>query len=627
MTDRDWQVRQGPITFCNVYGGEDYDARLPGFKAMDWRPAVEIEGPGGTLRGAGFTSPSIQRQGALIPVAVNELNERQSVYDFGQNAPLMIRLKVRGHSGSRVRITPAELVREDGSITRQSVGGGDAHWQYTLAGDPEGEIWEPLFFYHGARFLEVDLVPSTDGGELPTVEQLAGIVIRSDSAPAGRFECSSDLFNRIRNLVRWAQIGNMVHVLTDCPHRERLGWLEQYHLHGPSLRYEWDLGRLYAKTLQDMADAQTEDGLVPNIAPEYVIFPSDFRDSPEWGSAAVIVPWQQYLWTGDREILARHYATMKKYVAYLGSRADNHIVSHGLGDWYDIGPNPPGYAQLTPIPLTATAFYFKTATILTETARLLGHDDEAGAYGDLAQKIRTAFNKEFFHRSEGSYATGSQTAQAIPLVMGLVEESDRERVIEAMVSAVDRNGLTAGDVGHRYLLRALADAGRSDLVFELHSHTKVPGYGYILETGATSLTEAWNARHGSSQNHFMLGHITEWFYHDLAGIQPDLSQPGFKRIIINPTPVGDVKWATAGHDSVRGPIRSAWRLDEDALQLDIEIPPNTTALVHLPATNVEEITESGQPVVDRSDVAVISNETDVVVVEVGSGSYRFRAPL
>lgn len=627
VTDEQWQVRQGPITFCNVFGGEDLDARLPGFAAADWRAAVATDGPRGTLRGAAFTSPPILEHGVLKPVAAREVREGVSVYDLGQNVSLMIRLQVRGPEGSTVKILPAELVNEDGSADRGSVGGGEASWNYTMAGRPDGETWEPRFFYHGARYLEVRRSPAEAGGELPVVEDLVGVMVHSDSSPAGEFECSNELFNRIRTVIRWAQRSNMAHVLTDCPHRERLGWLEQYHLHGPSLRCEWDLDRLYAKTFQDMADAQTERGLVPDIAPEYVVFPGAFRDSPEWGSAAVLVPWQHYEWTGNLEPLRQHFEVMRRYVDYLGSTAKDHIVSHGLGDWYDIGPNPPGYAQLTPIPLTATAFYYEDARVVAQTARLLGNTADAAKYHALAGGIRAAFNREFFKPDEGRYATGSQTAQAIPLVMGLVEPGQRVRVTEAMVRDIQQSGLTAGDIGHRYLLRALADAGRSDVVFDLHTQTNKPGYGYILNSGATSLTEAWDARRSSSQNHFMLGHITEWFYHDLAGIQPDPAGPGFRRVIIRPTPVGDVSWVKARYDAARGPIGSAWKRDRGTFELDVEIPPNVTASVHLPSDNANRVTESGRPVDRREDVKIIEQAEGGVVIEVGSGRYRFRSPL
>jgi len=627
MTDERWQVRPGPITFCNVFGGEDLDARLPGFDATDWRAAVATDGPGGTLRGAAFSSPPIRAHGVLKPVAVKEVRDGVSVYDLGQNVSLMCRLKVRGPAGSSVKIIPAELVKEDGTVARGSAGGGEASWNYTLAGKPDGETWEPRFFYHGARYLEVRRSPAAEGGELPIIENLEGVIVHSDSPPAGEFECSNELFNRIRTLIRWAQRSNLAHVITDCPHRERLGWLEQYHLHGPSLRYEWDLDRLFAKTLRDMADAQTERGLVPDIAPEYVVFPGAFRDSPEWGSAAVLVPWQQYEWTGSLEPLRRNYEVMRRYVDYLGSTAKGHIVSHGLGDWYDIGPNPLGYAQLTPIPLTATAFYYDDARIVAQAARLLGQDDDVTEYETLAVGIRAAFNREFFKPDEGRYATGSQTAQAIPLVMGLVEPDQREAVIAAMVRDVEQSGLTAGDIGHRYLLRALADADRSDLVFKLHSQSDKPGYGYILNAGATSLTEAWDARRSSSQNHFMLGHIMEWFYHDLAGIQPDPAGPGFKRVIIRPTPVGDITWVKARYDSVRGPIESSWKRSEDTFELDVEIPPNVTATVLLPTEPAQGVTESGQPVDEREGLTRIQQADGRLAFEVGSGRYTFRSPL
>ena len=212
-------------------------------------------------------------------------------------------------------------------------------------------------------------------------------MVHSASTPVGEFACSNELFNRIHTLVRWAQRSNMMSVMTDCPHREKLGWLEQYHLNGPSLRYEFDLAQLFTKGMNDMADSQLDNGLVPDIAPEYVVFKDGFRDSPEWGSACVLVPWQQYEWTGDLDLLRRHYDGMKRYVAYLGSQATNHIVSHGLGDWYDIGPNRPGRAQLTPVALTATAFYYYDARILARTAALLGKPARPGNTGSLPPRF------------------------------------------------------------------------------------------------------------------------------------------------------------------------------------------------------------------------------------------------
>ena len=639
-TDARWRLGASPITFSCVYGGEDYDARLeqpgwdtPGFDATGWAAAVELPGPGGALRGLSAAAPAFRAFEVLKPVSVRAITDGVSLYDLGQNASLMPRVRLRGPAGSVVRLIPAELVNADGTVDRRSVGGGQAWWQCTLDGRGSRE-WFPRFFYHGARYLQVECRPAQAGGPLPVVEALEGVVVHSDSAPVGDFECSNPLFNRIRRLVRWAQRSNLASVITDCPHRERLGWLEQYHLNGPSLRYEFDLTRLFQKGMNDMADAQLPNGCVPNIAPEYVVFGKDkrdlsnpFRDSPEWGSAVVLVPWQQYLVTGDADLLRRYYDVMCRYVGYLTTRATDHIVSHGLGDWYDIGPNPPGYAQLTPRALTATAFYYADVTTLAEAARLLGRAAEAQQFSLLAARIAEAFNRRFFNPTNHSYATGSQCANAVPLVLGLCVPANRAAVLEAIVRDVRAHGnaMTAGDVGYRYLLRALADGGRSDVVFDMVNQSEKPGYGYQLKMGATSLTEAWDAGRDSSQNHFMLGQIIEWFYGDLAGIAPDPDGPGFSKIIIRPQPVGDVTWARASFESVRGRVAVQWRRDPGRFVLEATVPCNASATVFVPARAAERVRESGRPAGQARGVRFVRCEPDRAVFQIGSGRYEFES--
>jgi hypothetical protein len=634
-TNGEWRVARGPIVFSNVYGGEDYDARLepsgwngPGFDDGAWSAAAVMDAPPRVLRGASHASPPFRTFEAFAPVEVRELRPGVAVYDFGQNASMMPRLRVRGPGGARVTMIPAELLKADGSVDRGSVGGGEAWWSYTLAGRAEGETYFPRFFYHGSRYLQVERA-SPAGAALPEIESLESVVVHSDSPPAGEFACSSELFNRIRTLVRWAQRSNLAHVITDCPHRERLGWLEQYHLNGPSLRYETDLARLYAKSFADMADAQQPSGLVPDIAPEYVVFESGFRDSPEWGSAVILAAWQHYVWTGDDAPLRRNYDAMQRYVAYLASRAEGDIVGHGLGDWYDIGPNPPGYAQLTPIALTATAIDYEDTLTLSRIARRLGQEADAKRYAEDASRIRAAFNRKFFDPVASVYATGSQTAQAMPLVLGLVPDGHRARVIEALVRDVRAHGnaTTAGDVGYRYVLRALADGGRSDVIYDMNHQSDRPGYGYQLARGATSLTEAWDANPQSSQNHFMLGQIMEWFYGDLAGLVPDPDAPGFERVRIRPQPVPGVTWARAAHASPRGRVSVSWRQENGAFFLDVELPPNSSAEVWMPAADERRLREGGAALGATPGVRLLRQESGRAVLAVDSGRYAFSSSL
>lgn len=633
VTDSSWRVAPGPTTFANMFGGEDHDARLEpagwaraGFTGPDWSPAVAVPAPGGELRGLAHAAPPIKTHEIFAAPAPREIRPGVVVHDFKQNAAIMPRLKVSGPAGSVVKIIPAELLRADGTVDRRNVG-GSAWWQYTLRGDTAGEAWEPAFFYHGARYLQVELTPAADG-TWPRVESLEAAVIHSAAPPAGEFECSNELFNRIYHLVRWAQRSNLQHVLTDCPHRERLGWLEQYHLNGPALRYNWDLGRHFTKTFQDMADAQTESGLVPGIAPDYVVFDGGFRDSPEWGSALILAARQHLQWTGDVRPLERHYPAMQRYLAYLGTRAtDGHILDHGLGDWYDLGPNRPGVAQLTPIALTATAIYFEDAQTLALIARRLGHESDAGNYARLAKAIAADFQRKFFDPAKGVYAGGSQTAQAMPLVLGLVPDAQRTSVLAALVRDIEQRGFanSAGDVGYRYVLRALADAGRSDVIYQMTNQSEKPGYGYQLAQGATSLTEAWDADRRVSQNHFMLGQINEWFFHDLAGIQPGADGEGFKEFILAPSFVEGLDAVRASHLSPFGWIRSEWRRTGGNVTYSVTVPPGSNATVRLPVRHREDIRESGRSLRQAGLDASVT-ESGGISIRVSSGSYEFSWP-
>ena len=634
-TDENWRVAAGPVTFTSIYGGEDFDARLvqrnwnrAGFDDSAWSHAVATAGPGGILRGLSCAAPAIKFFEVHRPVVRHRLADGDVVYDLGQNAAHVPRITVSGPAGSKIRLLPAELLDADGAVNQGSMGAGHRGgiWCEYTKGTGRLETWAPKFFYAGCRYIQVHFSPASTGGPLPTLESLAGVVIQSSSEPCGDFECSNDLFNRTRKLVRWAQRSNMVSLLTDCPHRERLGWLEQDHLNGPALRYEFDLGQLFTKVINDIADSQLTNGLVPTTAPEYAIFRDKndpahprnlFGDSPEWSSSFILVPWQQYEFDGDLNLFRLHYDQMKHYLNYLGTRANNGIADFGLGDWYDIGPGKPGVSQLTPIALTATAFYYQDAKIMAQVAALLGHSDDARQFTGLAQNIRSAFNEKFYNAASRNYATGSQCANAIPLVMDLCEPTNRPAVLGAIVRDVRAhdNALTAGDVGYRYLLRALADGGRSDIIFDINDQTNKPGYGMQLAKGKTSLTEAWDG--GSSQNHFMLGQIEEWFYHDLAGIQS--AGDGFGQIIIAPQPVGDVTWVKAGYDSIRGKITSQWQNRDGQFKLKVRIPANTSALVFVPLKSRRQIG------VNSPIARLLCFDHGRAVFETGSGQYEFRS--
>ena len=645
-SDTQWGTVSGPITYSHVYGGEAWDARnlasnwnQAGYDASTWAAAMATNGPGGTLRGQSHAAPPVIAAQTLPTIRTNVISSSTVVYDLGQNASVMPTLTTHGPAGAVVQITPAELTNADGTVNRTSAGGGTAFWQYTLTGTGT-ETWTPKFYYHGCRFLQVTLTAPPGSSVLPVVDSLSGAAIQTASANVGSFSCSSDLFNRTHSLIQWSQRNNLISILTDCPHRERLGWLEQDNLNGPSLRYEFDLGRLFIKAMQDMADSQTGTGLVPDIAPEYTTFGGGFRDSPEWGSSVILVPWQQYQLTGDDTLLRNYYSVMTNYLSYLQNQSSGNFLNYpnGLGDWYDIGPNAPGFPQNTPVSLTADAYYCQDAQILGQIAAVIGRTNDAAQFNLLATNIGKTFNATYFSEANGYYASGSQTAQALPLYLGLVNPTNQPAVLAALVANIHSKGLTAGEIGHRYLLRALTDMGRADVVQYLHGGTNAPGYGYVLSQGATALTEAWDANPDDSQDHFMLGHIIEWFYHDLAGIQTDPAAPGFQNVIIKPAFVNGISRVNASFNSVGGLVASSWSLTNNQAALNVTVPAGATGSIYLPilgavTTNLV-IRESGtiiwQNNAPSGNAAGVTfsrmqtgNAQTFVVWNVGSGAYQF----
>ncbi len=606
VSNSSWKTTTSPIYFSSIYGGEDYDANQeqagwnkPGFDDRSWSNALSTKGPG---KMTPQIAEPVKQFEQFRPVSKKLLRPGVWIYDLGQNFSGIPAIEVEGQKGDTIRMYVSELINEDGSANQKAT--GSPHY-YTYVLNGRGiEKWQPRFTYYGFRYIQVE--GASPNGEdntsrLPVIRDIRGIHIRNSAETIGEFSSSSELFNKTNELIKWAIKSNLASVVTDCPHREKLGWLEQTHLMGTSIQYNFDIAALYEKVIRDMMQAQTTDGMVPDIAPEYVQFGGGFRDSPEWGSAAVILPWYTYQWYGDKSVLEMAYPMMKKYVAYLRSKSGNHIISYGLGDWFDIGPGSPGVSQLTPLGVTATAMYYYDLTILVKGADLLDKKDEAKQFQDLASAVKTAFNNKYFDESRKQYASGSQTANAIAICVGLVDPAYKDAVLESLIKDLRsrNNALTAGDVGYRYVLRALEDAGRSDVIYDMNSRDDVPGYGYQLKKGATALTESWQAFENVSNNHLMLGHLMEWFYSGLCGIRQKEGSVGFKEIEIKPQPVGDIKYARASYKSVNGRIAVNWTKESDKFHLSVIIPVNTVATVYFPPASKK------------------------APVKLGSGSYNF----
>ena len=633
----EWTTLPGPITFSNVYGGEDFDARLEPsgwdtatFNDAAWKHATAVSGPGGAL--IPETTPPVKAFQTFTPIKITHLRPNVTVYDLGQNFAGWPEIAVTGPRGATVKLLAGELLAPSGEVTQHSANAGPDDpnlFTYTLRGNATAahpERWHPRFSYYGFRYVQAET-----SSPRVTILHLDGRFLHDDVRRIGTFTSSDPLFNRIHALIDNAMLSNMVSVLTDCPHREKLGWLEQTHLAATSLNYNWDLASIYNKISNDMADSQLPDGLIPSIAPEYPVFPGAFRDSPEWGSAVILSPWAAYQFSGDPTSLRAHYDSMQRYAAYLTSKSKNNLLDYGLGDWYDIGPGEPGQSKLTTLGLTATAIYYQDLTTLAQIAALTGHTQDAATYTTQAEAVKSAFNQRFFHADTGSYDRGSQTAQAMPLVLGLVPDGQQPAVLASLLAAirVTHNHVTAGDIGFHYLVRALTDYHRSDVLFDMLSRTDPPSYGAQVGAGVTSLTEAWDANPNNSQNHFMLGHAEEWFYRGLTGIDFDRSRPPSEQIRIAPTVVGNLTSASATFDSSLGLIKSSWHrtsADSPTLTIDITIPADTTAKIIFPANDSSAITLDGDPLASNAeDTRILSVGTTTIpaYAYVRGGQYHF----
>lgn len=634
VSGADWKTSPSPITYTSIYGGEDYDARREmkgwdqtGFDDSDWQSALLVSPPAGKLT-ADMDYP-VSVMDTFEPVDIKQLNDSTFVYDFGQNASGTIDLKIKGEKGKQVRFYPGEALNDDSTVSQRS-SGSPYYLTYTLNGQGE-ESWHPRFTYYGFRYVEVvGAQPPKDGEHagLPQIIQLKSLHTRNSAPSVGTFECSNKLFNETFTLINWAIKSNTQSVSTDCPHREKLGWLEQTHLMGEGIHFNFDIYHLYKNLIHNMMDAQTSEGLIPSIIPEYINFEyydAAFRDSPGWGSAGIILPWKIYKWYGDSTVMEEAWPMMTKYFDYLKNKSKDNILSHGLGDWYDLGPNPPGYAQLTPVPLVATAMFYYDAKLMARMAGVLNKPGEQQRYEQIAGKIKIAFNQKFFNTETKVYSTGSQTAMAMPLSIGLVDKDNQQLVLHMLEDSIraNKNTNTTGDIGFHFLIDALTKSGGSEMIYEMNNRYDVPGYGYQIKKGMTSLTESWQARKENSLNHLMLGHIMEWFYNGLGGIRQEKSSAGYKKIIISPEVVGGISFTKVSYLSPYGMIKSHWEKTENLFSLKVTIPVNTTATVYLPFDGEIIITGGNGQVLDNFIPQPLGTATGKTAYRTGSGEYNF----
>jgi alpha-L-rhamnosidase len=609
---RDWRATgDGPLTAGGIYAGESFDARrampgwsAPGFDDSGWAPARVDEC---TVVPEARTAPGARR---TEEVAVREVLTSPSgatILDFGQNVVGWLRITVTGERGQQVVLRHAEVL-EGGELCTRPLRRAEATDRYTLAGGGRPETWEPRSTFHGFRYVQVEGWP----GELNPADVVA-VVVHSDMRRTGWFECSSELVDRLHENVVWGMRGNFLHVPTDCPQRdERLGWTGDIQVFSPTASYLFDCDGFLASWLHDLAlEQRALDGVVPFIVPN--VLDRAAVPAAAWGDAATVIPHVLHERFGDRGVLAAQYDSMRAWVEVLLRLAGPRLLWEGrfqFGDWLDPAapPDRPGDAT-TDQGLVASAHLFRSTDLLARAAALLGREDDATHYQDLAERVRAAFLREYVTPA-GRMMSDTQTAYAMALVYGIVTEPGERRVMGERLAALARTAgyrVATGFVGTPIVQDALTITGHLDAAARLLLQTQRPSWLYPVTMGATTIWERWdsllpdgsvNPGQMTSFNHYAFGAIADWLHRVVAGLAP--AAPGYRELMIAPHPLPGLGWARTAHVTPYGRASVGWERRGDTIVVDAVVPANATATVRLPGA--------------------------AEALSVGSGSHRWEVP-
>ncbi|MCF7707635.1 MAG: glycoside hydrolase family 78 protein [Verrucomicrobia bacterium] len=624
-TDASWKTHPSPNTLLGVwdfmhFGGEEYDAReaipdwcSPDFDDSKWSSAVEYD-PELQLS-SDFIEPNTLKR-RIHPVSIETTEAGGQRVDMGVNFAGWVEIDVSGNPGTRVEFQFSE--RADAEMTHR------LRSAYVIGPSGEG-TFKNHFNYSVGRWI---LVKGLDA-ELKS-EDVRGWLVRSDFERAGRFECSDELFNEIYETTSWTfenlSLGGYV---VDCPHRERMGYGGDAHATICTALDNYRVGAFYTKWAQDWRDVQKPNGDLPYTAPTYW-----GGGGPAWSGFCITLPWEVYRAYGDKRILRENFATMTNWLEFLETKsADNLLVRWGgewdfLGDW--LWPGAEGVNGDTRETLFFNNCYWVyNLQTASKIARIIGEPAIAEKYEARAERVRRAVHKEFFVPGEDGYVNCFQAYLATALLTEVPPEGERADVWERLEKEIldKRNGhIHAGITGGAMLFKTLMEYDRNDLISTMVGQEDYPGWGDMLERGATTFWEAWDGR--NSRLHSSYLYVGAWFIHGVGGIRPG-AEPGYEDFVIRPAvpPETELEWASTSYMSEQGRIKSDWRVSEGKLELDVCIPPNTTARVYLPHTGAGELTESGAAIDKAAGVRSVTRDGAFDVVAIGSGEYEFESRL
>lgn len=630
VSDESWRgTTDGPLQFAGIYEGATYDARkeipgwdAPGFDDRKWtaaqaRQSADLKA-GKLVWQRGQPIKALQE---LKPVAITEPKPGIYVFAFDQNMVGHCRVKFRGKAGDTVELQHGEMRNLDGTVYLGNLTVISEHRiqldRYTFRTDGM-ESFEPIFTYHGFQYVEVRGLR-----EKPTLDSLVGVVCHSACPEVGEFTCSEPLLNRLAQNILWSQRGNYMGVPTDCPQRnERCGYTGDAQFFMRAAVYNMDVSAFFNRWLVDVCqDSQMPDGHFADHAPTY-----GPGDGPNigWSDAGIICPYEIYRNYGDTRVIREHYAAMKRKLDWLAKNSTNSLFTGrvGNGDWLSTGG---GVAN----EVLATAYAAFDYKLMAEMAAAIGENEDAANFRDTAAKITAAFARAYIDAA-GNIKGSSQSGYAMAFTMGIVPADLTEKMTGRFAGEIRKFDWhpRTGFIGTPRLLPGLHLAGRDDDAYKILLTKTDPSWLYPVTVGATTMWEQWSVWDGvhpkggmNSLNHYAFGSVGEYLFGMIGGIQPDA--PGYTKIRIQPVIRDGLTWAGARHDSIQGRIVSRWKRQAGNLTMEVSIPPNTTATVHVPAKDETRVTESGVPAGKATGVKFLRMENSAAVYEIGSGRYEF----
>ena len=634
VTDGEWLTVPSPVTASNWWGGEDYDARRElsltdltgwtGAQVLTPTTNLPVEKGGqnaiGTLRARCHEPVRVME--AWRPKSVRQLANGNYIVDFGQNFAGQFQFRLKGTAGQTLKFQTGETLNADGTVNAQSYYGGQivVYDTYTFASD-DSVTWSPRFMYHGFRYMEVSGLTSA-----PTADNFMALRLRNSLSDAGTFQTSNPLINQIHTICRNAIQSQLFNTVTDCPQREKIGWLDVPNQLYNSIAMNFDFQTLAHKIVQDCFDAQAyytgaKRGKVPSTVPHYF---TDWDDDPNWGGSAILLPYRTWKTYGDRTLMERYYDGMKQLIDYYTSLTSGYIMPgssySALSDW---GQSSSGLSQQTTPEFTITCTYYYLLTVMAEMARETGHEVDATTFEATAANVRNAFNARFYDTATAQYEFGNQAELAMPLYYGLVDDDQQQRVADKLAGKVkaDNYKIKTGECGLKPVLMMLARYGYNDIVWQMANQTDNPSYGYFVENGCTTTPELWNMAY--SQNHCMLDHIEEWLYAHLAGIRNEAI--GYGQMTIAPYVPEDLNSMRANVETVRGKVTSSFTKLTDGIRYQISVPANSTATLILPCPKDKRLTIADSEIKAGSDgiISIAYNDSTCTLVAV-SGDYTIQ---